>query len=458
LTNYAIKHSDLEGLNLNIASPTLQNRAAQAENKLPIFFFIHGGGFQVGSGTFPQYDMARFVRLSSHKSMPLIAVTINYRLGPSGLFTSDELRQAGYQPNNTLRDQLVALQWIRKYIGGFGGDIDNITIAGESAGGVSCTYHLQSTEPLFKRIISMSGTSLLMPLLPVPAAEAFYQQAMKALGLDAKTSDERLKELSTMDAGELRSRTLAVPQLPIVDESLSLASHNFADFPSNKIKIAGEQWCKSIMIGDCEFDGNIQGLRLGHRKKGVARTFCSEIGQALGEHAETIFSGYGISPELDDDTAFVKILETLNDVGFYAPTLAYAKRLSGQGMKTYIYRFNEPNPWDGPYKGRANHILDISFLFQNFNEFLDDSQKRTADMFAEDVIKFVSGQEPWQEWREGQAVAKVLGPHGAAKVVKDEPQEVGRRRILLDLANEVPGGMDRLSEVLNGFLRGPPAT
>jgi len=60
---------------------------------------------------------------------------ISYRLGAAGFMTSKELRELGYQPNNGLRDQRTALRWIRKFIGGFGGDPDEITACGESAGG-----------------------------------------------------------------------------------------------------------------------------------------------------------------------------------------------------------------------------------------------------------------------------------------------------------------------------------
>jgi len=58
----------------------------------------------------------------------------SYRLGLPGLLTSEELRKAGYPGNNSVRDQRTALQWVRKNIAGFGGDPDNITVAGESAG------------------------------------------------------------------------------------------------------------------------------------------------------------------------------------------------------------------------------------------------------------------------------------------------------------------------------------
>jgi carboxylesterase type B len=63
-------------------------------------------------------------------------LTLNsYRLGAFGFLTSDELRQAGYNANNGLRDQKVAMRWVQKHIADFGGDPDNVTLAGMSAGG-----------------------------------------------------------------------------------------------------------------------------------------------------------------------------------------------------------------------------------------------------------------------------------------------------------------------------------
>jgi carboxylesterase type B len=67
----------------------------------------------------------------------------SYRLGFTGFATSEELRKAGYKANNGLLDQRAAMQWIRKFIGGFGGDSDEITVCGESAGGCMCATILK---------------------------------------------------------------------------------------------------------------------------------------------------------------------------------------------------------------------------------------------------------------------------------------------------------------------------
>ena len=140
--------SDTEGLCLNVTVPKSQTGKLDQSGKLPVFAFIHGGGFINGSGMFPQYDMARFVRLSVKEGKPCIAVSLNYRLGAPGFLTSKSLQAAGYKANNAFLDQRTAQLWLQKHIAGFGGDPENVTLAGESAGGISVCYHLFSREPL----------------------------------------------------------------------------------------------------------------------------------------------------------------------------------------------------------------------------------------------------------------------------------------------------------------------
>lgn len=121
--------SGTECLNLNITLPL-----TPSDGDLPVMVFIHGGGFIMGANYWPQYDSSRFVALSGRLNVPAIVVNINYRLGVLGNLTSEELRKAGYPGNNSLRDQKCALQWIRANIGYFGGDEQNVTVFGESAG------------------------------------------------------------------------------------------------------------------------------------------------------------------------------------------------------------------------------------------------------------------------------------------------------------------------------------
>jgi para-nitrobenzyl esterase len=129
-------------LNLNIWSSDL------GQARLPTMVWIHGGAFANGTGAVPTYDGSNFARDG------VVCVTINYRLGADGfLFLNDGIANLG------LLDQIAALEWVQKNIAAFGGDPNNITIFGESAGGMSVTTLLSMprADGLFRRIIAQSG-------------------------------------------------------------------------------------------------------------------------------------------------------------------------------------------------------------------------------------------------------------------------------------------------------------
>ncbi|KAM3956436.1 uncharacterized protein ACR2FA_009599 [Aphomia sociella] len=147
--NFAIDHDPVgseDCLYLNVYSPEINSR-----KPLPVMFYIHGGGFLSGSGDDDQLGPEFLVR---HE---VILVTINYRLGALGFLCLDTEEIPG---NAGMKDQVAALRWVKKNIKSFGGDPENITIFGESAGGASVSFHLISpmTNGLFKRAIPQSGS------------------------------------------------------------------------------------------------------------------------------------------------------------------------------------------------------------------------------------------------------------------------------------------------------------
>ena len=369
------------------------------------------------------------------------------------------MKKAGYKPHNALRDQRTAIDWVHKYIAGFGGDPSNITLAGESAGGISVCYHLFSKEPIFKRMISMSVTMLLMSPLDPKAADENYANAIKALGLQDKSAEDRAKALVQMDGSELVGTLMkaGISFTPVLDGEFAPTSFDFRSIMDGSTDVPARQWCDAAIIGDCQFDGSIQALRLMGRTKGLAKAFCDSMNKSLSdkpEIAKRLLSAYGLRPDIEDDQeALVKVLQVCNDLQFYTPTLALARGLETH-MKTYIYRFNEPNLWDGQWQGFVTHIHDLTFLFQNFNEFLDDQQKSVAEQFGKDVIRFISGQKPWEQRKADSRVAKVMGPEGKTEIVEDTPDKVGRRSIIIELAKE--DGFDTLVDALVSFMRPPP--
>ena len=302
----------------------------------------------------------------------------------------------------------------------------------------------------------MSGTILLMPPMPPQFAEQQYARAMGILGLESTSPEDRVKALLSLPASELTQKLMSIPNMPVVDGDLCPTSFTFESVASGKTTLPGAEWCEAAIIGDCQFDGSINALRLGGRRKNIGAAFCSSMTSSLASTPEIVnklFSAYGLTSDLADDEAYVKVLRVTNDIQFYAPTFLLAQNLEKK-TRIHMYRFNEPNPWDGPWKGEASHILDLALLLQNFSEFLDGPVRAMGEEFALDVIAFVHGKDPWARWREGEKLAKVLGPQGKVEVVEDVPEKVGRRDIILRVADEV--GYDKLNDALRSFMIAPP--
>ena len=112
---------------------------------------------------------------------------------------------------------------------------------------------------------------------------------------------------------------------------------------------------------------------------------------------------------------------------------------------------------DFSYKGEATHIQDLTWLQQNYHEFLEEPQRKQAEIFAEGVVAFVNVEVPWKAWRKGERIARVVGPGGRVEVREDRAPGNGRRTVVHELAWEVEGGLDGIGEALNVFMRAPPA-
>ena len=123
-------------------------------DNLPVLVYIHGGGFTGGCGHEKHFDGPVW------PAKGIIGVTVNYRLGPMGFLCLPELKQeAGFTGNYGLYDQMTAIQWVKDNIASFGGDAENITIMGQSAGAMSVQQHCLSplTDGLFQKAVMSSG-------------------------------------------------------------------------------------------------------------------------------------------------------------------------------------------------------------------------------------------------------------------------------------------------------------
>lgn len=137
-------------LYLNVWSPV------ERQGALPVMVWLHGGGFTLGAGGLPPYDGRRLA------ARGVVLVTVNYRLGHLGFFAHPSLEEETPVNNFALLDQIAALRWVQENIAAFGGDRDNVTLFGESAGARSVLSLLASplAKGLFHKACVQSGYTL----------------------------------------------------------------------------------------------------------------------------------------------------------------------------------------------------------------------------------------------------------------------------------------------------------
>lgn len=200
----------------------------------PVMVWLHGGAFLFGAGSDPLYDGSRLARENG-----VVVVTINYRLGALGYLAHPSLRdhETGACGNWGLLDQIAAVRWVRENASAFGGDPDNITIFGESAGAMSVTTMMgaPAARGLFARVIAQSGAPM------VAAVEEAEATAERFLAL-AETPAARLRDLPAERITQVQQEVLtsrgngglamgsngeAMPFRPVLDGAV-LPSHPLA--------------------------------------------------------------------------------------------------------------------------------------------------------------------------------------------------------------------------------------
>ena len=177
-------------LYLNVWTPTIHPKKPMA-----VLVFIHGGGFNSGSGSVAIYDGAKLAEQG------IIVVNLNYRVGVYGFMAHPELTAESPHKasgNYGLMDQIAALRWIQANIRALGGDPDRVTISGQSAGAVSVMDLIASPEAkgLFHRAIAESGAAL---GIDTPARSDAETIGLKVQALSGATSLADMRKLSTAD-------------------------------------------------------------------------------------------------------------------------------------------------------------------------------------------------------------------------------------------------------------------
>lgn len=207
---------DEDCLNMNIYTPK------NAEN-CPVIVFFHGGGFNSGSNMESSFDGAAFARKG------IILCTVNYRVGVFGYLTHEDIKaKCGHEGNFGMYDQICGIEWVKRHIASFGGDSENITLLGQSAGAISIQYLclMKRCKGLFRRAVMMSGGGLFPDFaLPRRAEDthAYWLDLMQEAGvhsLDELKAIEPKQLIVYMDRLMARRKDNQFNTMPVIDGEL----------------------------------------------------------------------------------------------------------------------------------------------------------------------------------------------------------------------------------------------
>lgn len=189
---------------LNVFAPVTEGRS-----KIPVMVWVYGGNLTSGSSNMPIYDPSEFVRAQGLSQTPCIVVTGNYRVNVFGWLATGDLAEVnGHVGNFGLHDVIAILEWVHANIMEFGGDPDNVTGFGESAGAFLLGTLLKSGRRLFNRLILQSGSYALMGVNQKPSF-APYEKLLSQLvpGSMSLSARGRINRLKTVPMNELLNAT-----------------------------------------------------------------------------------------------------------------------------------------------------------------------------------------------------------------------------------------------------------
>ncbi|WP_454716538.1 carboxylesterase/lipase family protein [Caulobacter segnis] len=332
---------------------TLNVWAPAGAKKLPVMVWIHGGALLGGGSSEPLYDGAKLAKQG------VVLVSINYRLGLLGYFAHPALSAESPRKlsgNYGLLDQIEALRWVRDNIAAFGGDPNQVTIAGESAGGLSAIALMASPQAkgLFRRAIVQSGympayRALHAPTLGLPSAEAGGEALGAAAG--AKTAEQlRATDLVTLFKAGLA--TGWQPE-PVID-GVTLPRQLVDTFARGEAKA-------DVLAGFNE--GEIRSLLfLMPPAPATSEAYVADVKARFGGKADAYLAVYpGADPKAD-------VMASIRDglYGFAAQYLVRQQAAAGRGG--YLYYFRHSTPAQKARDLAAFHASEIPYVFGQVGE------------------------------------------------------------------------------------------
>jgi para-nitrobenzyl esterase len=400
-------------LYLNVWTPAKKSR-----EKLPVMVWIYGGGFAMGSTSYPTYSGEQLAK------MGVIVVSVAYRVGPLGFMAHPELTAESenhVSGNYGLLDQIAGLRWVQRNIKKFGGDPSRVTIFGESAGAISVSMLAASpqTKGLFSGAISESGGSF------GPARVTRESDCMQLLGGAEKTGVEFMKRIGANSLAELRT----IPPEKWENDPLSqmggfwpvIDGYVIAD-DQYKLYESGKYNDVPVIIGTNSDEGSM------FARPVQPEQYVESIKVRFGPVAEKILNLYPV----DSLTGTYRPLaDIFRETVFAWPSWVWARLQTQTGQsKVFVYYFDEFNPEpifpNAPAPKGAAHGSEIAYVFrhleQNPSTKVTEEQKALSEMMAKYWTNFAKNGDPngegiptWPAFRDSEETVMYLKgrPHTA---------------------------------------------
>jgi para-nitrobenzyl esterase len=425
----AVGEQSEDCLYLNVYTP----RADSARR--PVLFWIHGGGFTGGSASQALYDGGRLAARGD-----VVVVTINYRLGALGY-----LALPGVTPNLGQLDQIAALRWVRDNIARFGGDASNVTIFGESAGGmaVATLLAMPGARGLFRRAIPQSGAA--HHTQTFESAERVARTLLEELGSGdvAKLADAPVAQILAAQARTQAKQMAGGAGLgfaPVIDED-AIPTHPLAAVRDGAARDV------ALLVGTTRDESKLFRLGLADAPPIDEARLLRRVRALLGSresHAERVIEAYRGARAGRASTEPSELLDAIEtDRSFRIPAIRLAEAQHRHQPDSYMYLFTWPSPARRGALG-ACHALELPFVFGTLDA-------PTMDRFA--------GSGPDAEALAARMMDAWLafarsGRPGHADLPDWSPYETGRRATLVfDRAPELAHApLDAERAVWDGML------
>ena len=337
------------------------------EHALPVMVWLHGGSNKVGSGAQSTYNG------TSLTARGVVLVTVNYRLGIIGFFSHPELTAKSPQHssgNYGLLDQIAALQWVQKNIAQFGGDPQNVTLFGESAGAIDAAMLMTSplTGGLFRRVISESG-----PAFNTAQTLSQAEDLGKAAG-DLAPGDQHatpLERLRALPAAEVERLVIQAKERFGGDTSSFTMDGWVLPRSPQRAFLSGSIQKVDLLIGlngrelsafrlSAAAVGKSSANQKGAAGSGSLKQFSEAARPFFGIWTKPAIAMYVANIVLRRD---VGVDRAANDILGACPVGAMAELTANAGQHVFVYRFDRSVPGKGEGDLGAFHSLEIPYVF-----------------------------------------------------------------------------------------------